>query len=158
MEMARLSADRVLLLGPLQVIQNGVPLQQPPSRKVRALLGYLAMAPRPVTAKSSASCFGTSRTTREASCAGAFPSYARSSTGRRRRPVCRAMYAEDAGGLFTKGASVAIGLVQGRLSRRPFGRRGSIVRKLARRPATPLRSVAPSASRTAELRPAAGER
>src|SRR5215813_3374202 len=49
MEMARLSADRVLLLGPLQVIQNGAPLSQPPSRKVRALLGYLAMAPRPVT-------------------------------------------------------------------------------------------------------------
>jgi len=49
MEMANLSADRVLLLGPLQVIQNGVPLHQPPSRKVRALLAYLAMAPRPVT-------------------------------------------------------------------------------------------------------------
>ena len=49
MEMASLSADRVLLLGPLQVIRNGVPLNQPPSRKVRALLGYLAMAPRPVT-------------------------------------------------------------------------------------------------------------
>ena len=49
METASLSADRVLLLGPLQVIQNGVPLNQPPSRKVRALLGYLAMAPRPVT-------------------------------------------------------------------------------------------------------------
>jgi DNA-binding SARP family transcriptional activator/TolB-like protein len=47
--MASLSADRVLLLGPLQVIQNGVPLNQPPSRKVRALLGYLAMAPRPVS-------------------------------------------------------------------------------------------------------------
>ena len=49
MEMASLSVDRVLLLGPLEVIQNGVPLNQPPSRKVRALLGYLAMAPRPVT-------------------------------------------------------------------------------------------------------------
>ena len=49
MEMASLSADRVLLLGPLQVIRNGSPLPQPPSRKVRALLAYLAMAPRPVT-------------------------------------------------------------------------------------------------------------
>jgi DNA-binding SARP family transcriptional activator len=49
MEMASPSADRVLLLGPLQVIQNGAPLPQPPSRKVRALLGYLVMAPRPVT-------------------------------------------------------------------------------------------------------------
>src|SRR5262249_29746119 len=47
--MVSLSADRVLLLGPLQVVQNGVPLNQPPSRKVRALLGYLAMAARPVT-------------------------------------------------------------------------------------------------------------
>src|SRR4051812_44189339 len=49
MEMAELPADRVLLLGPLQVIQDGIPLIQPPSRKLRALLGYLAMAPRPVT-------------------------------------------------------------------------------------------------------------
>jgi len=49
MEMASLSADRVLLLGPLQVIQNGAQLLLPPSRKVRALLAYLAMAPRPVT-------------------------------------------------------------------------------------------------------------
>ena len=49
MEMASQSADRVLLLGPLQVIQNGRPLPQPPSRKVRALLAYLAMAGRPIS-------------------------------------------------------------------------------------------------------------
>ena len=49
MEMASLSADRVLLLGPLQVLQNGTQLPQPPSRKVRALLAYLAMAGRPVS-------------------------------------------------------------------------------------------------------------
>jgi DNA-binding SARP family transcriptional activator/TolB-like protein len=49
METARPSADRVLLLGPLRVIQNGTLLSLPPSRKVRALLAYLAMAPRPVT-------------------------------------------------------------------------------------------------------------
>ena len=49
MEMASLSADHVLLLGPLQVIQNGAQLPLPPSRKVRALLAYLAIAPRPVT-------------------------------------------------------------------------------------------------------------
>src|SRR5262245_52289556 len=49
METASLSADRVLLLGPLQVIQNRAQLPLPPSRKVRALLAYLAMAPRPVT-------------------------------------------------------------------------------------------------------------
>src|ERR1700732_2774780 len=49
METASPSADRVLLLGPLQVIQNGSPLPQPPSRKVRALLAYLAMAGRPIS-------------------------------------------------------------------------------------------------------------
>jgi DNA-binding SARP family transcriptional activator/TolB-like protein len=49
MEMASLSADRVLLLGPLQVMRNGYPLPQPPSRKARALLAYVAMAERPVS-------------------------------------------------------------------------------------------------------------
>jgi DNA-binding SARP family transcriptional activator/TolB-like protein len=49
METAKLSASGLLLLGPLQVIQNGGQLSLPPSRKVRALLGYLVMAPRPVT-------------------------------------------------------------------------------------------------------------
>src|SRR5690242_14831154 len=49
MEMPNLPADRVLLLGPLQVVQGGVQLRMPPSRKVRALLAYLAMAPRPTT-------------------------------------------------------------------------------------------------------------
>src|SRR6516225_10224710 len=49
MEMASLALDRVLLLGPLQVIQKGAELSLPPSRKARALLAYLAMAPRPVT-------------------------------------------------------------------------------------------------------------
>jgi DNA-binding SARP family transcriptional activator len=48
METASLSADRVLLLGPLQVIQNGAQLALPPSRKARALLAYLVMAPRPL--------------------------------------------------------------------------------------------------------------
>ena len=47
MEMASATSDRVLLLGPLQVIRNGVELPLPRSRKVRALLAYLAMAPRP---------------------------------------------------------------------------------------------------------------
>src|SRR3954469_20292081 len=49
METANPPADRVLLLGPLQVIRSGAQLPLPPSRKVRALLAYLAMAPRPVT-------------------------------------------------------------------------------------------------------------
>jgi DNA-binding SARP family transcriptional activator/TolB-like protein len=49
MEMGNPPADRVLLLGPLQVFRNEAQLSQPPSRKVRALLAYLAMAPRPVT-------------------------------------------------------------------------------------------------------------
>jgi len=47
--MASSSADCVLLLGPLQVIRSGAQLPLPPSRKVRALLAYLAIAPRPVT-------------------------------------------------------------------------------------------------------------
>ena len=47
MEMASPSADRVLFLGPFQIIRNGD--QLPRSRKARALLAYLAMAPRPVT-------------------------------------------------------------------------------------------------------------
>src|SRR6185437_4740729 len=48
MEMASPPMDRVLLLGPLEVFRNGKPSPQPPSRKVRALLAYLAMTPRPV--------------------------------------------------------------------------------------------------------------
>jgi DNA-binding SARP family transcriptional activator/TolB-like protein len=47
MEMASATTDRVQLLGPLQVIRDGVELPLPRSRKVRALLAYLAMAPRP---------------------------------------------------------------------------------------------------------------
>jgi DNA-binding SARP family transcriptional activator len=47
--MVSLSDDRLLLLGPLQVFQNGGPRPQPPSRKVLALLAYLAMAARPVS-------------------------------------------------------------------------------------------------------------
>jgi DNA-binding SARP family transcriptional activator len=49
MEMASPPADRVLLLGPFQVIRNEAQLPLPRSRKARALLAYLAMAPRPVT-------------------------------------------------------------------------------------------------------------
>lgn len=47
MEMESPPVDRVLLLGPLQVMRNGTQLPLPPSRKARALLAYLAMAPRP---------------------------------------------------------------------------------------------------------------
>jgi DNA-binding SARP family transcriptional activator/Tfp pilus assembly protein PilF len=36
------------LLGPLRLTRAGVELQLPPSRKVRALLGYLTLAPHPV--------------------------------------------------------------------------------------------------------------
>ena len=49
MEMASPSADHVLLLGAFQIIRNGAPLPLPRSRKARALLAYLAMAPRAVT-------------------------------------------------------------------------------------------------------------
>jgi DNA-binding SARP family transcriptional activator len=43
MESASRSTHRLLLLGPLQIIQNGTQRPLPPSRKVRALLAYLAM-------------------------------------------------------------------------------------------------------------------
>jgi DNA-binding SARP family transcriptional activator len=36
------------LLGPLQLSRGGDPLALPSSRKVRALLGYLVLARRPV--------------------------------------------------------------------------------------------------------------
>ena len=49
METASPPANRVLLLGAFQVIRNGAPLPLPRSRKARALLAYLALAPRPVT-------------------------------------------------------------------------------------------------------------
>ena len=39
---------RLRLLGPLTVVRDGVPVALPGSRKTRALLAYLAMAPRPV--------------------------------------------------------------------------------------------------------------
>lgn len=47
-EMTALSADRVLRLGPLQVIQNRAQLPLPPSRKARGLPAYLAMAQRSI--------------------------------------------------------------------------------------------------------------
>ena len=39
---------RLRLLGPLAAIRRGLEIPMPASRKVRALLGYLALAPRPV--------------------------------------------------------------------------------------------------------------
>jgi DNA-binding SARP family transcriptional activator len=38
---------RIAVLGGLQVLRGGRPVALPPSRKTRALLGYLALAPRP---------------------------------------------------------------------------------------------------------------
>jgi DNA-binding SARP family transcriptional activator/TolB-like protein len=57
MEMANLLVDRLLLLGPLQVIRNKAQLPLPPSRKARALLAYLVMAPRPVTRETLCELF-----------------------------------------------------------------------------------------------------
>jgi DNA-binding SARP family transcriptional activator/TolB-like protein len=42
-------ALRVRLLGPMAVLRNGRPVSLPPSRKVRALLAYLLLAPHAVT-------------------------------------------------------------------------------------------------------------
>jgi DNA-binding SARP family transcriptional activator/TolB-like protein len=39
----------IRMLGPLAVMRGGVPVDLPPSRKVRALLAYLALAPEPVS-------------------------------------------------------------------------------------------------------------
>lgn len=53
-ESARLDLDRlnagvsVRMLGPLTIVQNGVTLDLPASRKVRALLAYLALSPHAV--------------------------------------------------------------------------------------------------------------
>jgi DNA-binding SARP family transcriptional activator/TolB-like protein len=48
-ETAIATTDRLLLLGPLRVIQKGLELPLPRSRKVRVLLAYLAMAEQPVS-------------------------------------------------------------------------------------------------------------
>jgi DNA-binding SARP family transcriptional activator/TolB-like protein len=51
MESARIRADgviRIRMLGPLALHRDGVKLTLPASRKTRALLAYLALAPRPV--------------------------------------------------------------------------------------------------------------
>ena len=42
------SGPRIFVLGPLRIERDGQDVALPPSRKVRALLGYLAIAPRPV--------------------------------------------------------------------------------------------------------------
>ena len=42
------SGIRVRMLGPLTISRDGIALQLPASRKVRALFAYLAMAPHPV--------------------------------------------------------------------------------------------------------------
>lgn len=49
---SRLDGDRprlsVRLLGPLEILRDGTPIALPASRKLRALLAYLALAPHPV--------------------------------------------------------------------------------------------------------------
>src|SRR5215471_13683473 len=39
----------IRILGPMSVVRTGVPVPLPRSRKVRALLGFLALAPSPVS-------------------------------------------------------------------------------------------------------------
>jgi DNA-binding SARP family transcriptional activator/TolB-like protein len=43
------AAVHIRMLGPLAICRAGVVLPQPPSRKLRALIAYLALAPHPVT-------------------------------------------------------------------------------------------------------------
>ncbi len=62
---------RVRMLGSLELRRDGTILPLPASRKVKALLAYLALAPRGSPGASSASFSGTSRTILAASCAGA---------------------------------------------------------------------------------------
>ena len=45
---ARGRAHALRLLGPMTISRDGAPLALPASRKVRALLAYLALAPQPV--------------------------------------------------------------------------------------------------------------
>ena len=54
----------IRVLGGLEVIRDGVPAMLPPSRKTRALLGYLALTRCRTVASSCANCSGTCRTTR----------------------------------------------------------------------------------------------
>ena len=62
----------VRLLGPVDVSRDGAPVPLPRSRKVRALLAFLALGARlPCHVRGCATCSGTSRTIRAASCAGA---------------------------------------------------------------------------------------
>ena len=65
------AAVEVRLLGPMAVALNSQPIDLPPSRKVRALFGYLALAPQAVTRSTCASCSGMDRAIRVRSCAGA---------------------------------------------------------------------------------------
>ena len=53
---------RIRMLGSLELRRDGIVLPLPASRKVKALLAYLALAPRGMPGASSASFSGTSRT------------------------------------------------------------------------------------------------
>jgi hypothetical protein len=71
MEMASLSADRVLLLGPLQVIKMGASCRSRLRARSALSLPISRWRRGPFPAKNYASYFGMSPMTREASCAGA---------------------------------------------------------------------------------------
>ena len=61
----------VRLFGPLAIARDGVPVVLPASRKLRALLAYLALAPHPVGGAGCANSCGMFRTILGANCAGA---------------------------------------------------------------------------------------
>ena len=178
MEMASLSADRVLLLGAFQIIRNGAQLPLPRSRKARALLAYLAMAPRPVTREKLCELFWDVADDPKSElrwCLSKLrplvngPAATRLIADRERVRIDTSSLDIDAISLVRNAqttlasgslreSSVAKSLVPWRLSRRSFRRQGSTVRQLAGRPTAPLWSMAATAARATCRRPAAGER
>jgi hypothetical protein len=172
MEMASPSAaDRVLLLGPLQVIQNGAQRSLPPSRKVRALLAYLAMAPRPVTREKLCELFWDVADDPRSELRWCLcklrplvdaPTTTRLIADRERVEIDTNALDIDAIALARSAQTTLTGGsprdLPRRVSRGPLPRPGCAVRQLARGPKAPLRSIEATAPRATQRRLAAGER
>lgn len=177
MEMASLSADRVLLLGPLQVIHNGAQLPLPPSRKVRALLAYLAMAPRPVTREKLCELFWDVADDPKSElrwCLSKLRPLVEGPTATRLTADRQQVWI-DTSSLDIDAISVARTTQKTLTGGSPkdlqslralfrgdflesLSREGFVVRELARRPTAPLSSIAPTATRATQRGLAARER